>query len=244
VIWLTALAVSMGSTTVGAPTTLAGACPVAIPQADETVVLDPADFVEGIDNPYLPFEAGARWVYRESGPDGGTAKVRIVVLDETRVVQGVAATVVSDIVSDHGVPIEKTRDWYAQDVCGNVWYLGERTREFEDGHVVSRAGSWEAGVDGASAGVVMLADPQVGDTYREEYLDGEAEDRAEAIRLEERAQVPAGSFRHTAVTRNWTPLHPRIVEYKWFEPGVGLVLALGVSGGAEREELLRYIPPA
>jgi hypothetical protein len=240
-IWLTML---LGSTSVGGTTETVGACPVPIPQADETVVLDPADFAGGIDNPYLPFAVGARWVYRETDPDGGSAKIRIEVLEQTRVVQGVPATVVRDIVSEHGVPIEKTHDWYAQDVCGNVWYLGERTRELEDGRVVATAGSWEAGVEGASAGVVMLADPTLGDTYREEYLAGEAEDRADVVRLEERAQVPAASFRHTAVTRNWTPLHPRVVEYKWFEPGVGLVLAVGVSGGADREELLRYVPPA
>ena len=83
-----------------------------------------------------------------------------------------------DIASDRGELIEDTRDWYAQDVCGNIWYLGESTKEYEDGQVVSSEGSWQAGVDGAEAGVALPGAPVDDLTYRQEYLAGEAEDAA------------------------------------------------------------------
>ncbi len=115
-------------------------------------------------------------------------------------------------------------------MCGNVWYLGENTKEYENGKVVSTAGSWEAGVDGAQAGVVVPADPQIGMTYRQEYYQGEAEDSAEVLSLSEQAQVPFGHFRDVLLTKDSTALQPRVLEYKLYAMGIGPVLVLGVSG--------------
>jgi hypothetical protein len=151
--------------------------------------------------------------------------------------------VVHDKVTERGNLVENTFDWYAQDACGNVWYLGENTKEYEDGVVVSTAGSWEAGVDGAQAGVIMPADPRVGLTYRQEYLAGEAEDAAEILSLDEQVQVPFGHFRDAVLIKEFTPLHPRLLEYKLYAKGVGVVLAIAVSGGSDREELMRMTPP-
>ena len=61
--------------------------------------------------------------------------------------------------------IEETFDWYAQDKEGNVWYMGEDSKEYENGKVVSTEGSWEVGVDGAKPGIMMEANPQVGHSY-------------------------------------------------------------------------------
>jgi hypothetical protein len=77
----------------------------------------------------------------------------------TRILLPTEPTTTRGGVSDHGELIENTFDWYAQDVCGNVRYMGEKTREYENGQVVSTEGSWEAGVDGAYAGIVMPGDP-------------------------------------------------------------------------------------
>ena len=222
----------------------AGACPITLPQGSDPVALDPVDFVDGIDNTYWPMPPGATWVYRESDPQGDAQKVKVTVTTRTRDISGIRATVVHDKVTAQGELIENTFDWYAQDVCGNVWYLGENTKEYENGQVVSTAGSWEHGVDGAMAGVVVPADPQVGMTYRQEYYAGEAEDAAEILSLDEQAQVPAGHFVDVLLTKDFTPLHPRILEYKLYAPGVGPVLVFGVSGGSDREELLRYTVPA
>ncbi len=222
----------------------AGTCPIAIPQGSEPVIIDPADFVEGIDNPYLPMTPGARSIYRETDPDGETKKVKVIVTTRTKEILGLTATVVHDLVTAHGQWVENTFDWYAQDVCGNVWYLGEKTKEYENGVVVSTAGSWEAGVDGAQPGVVMPADPQVGLSYRQEYLAGEAEDAATILSITEQAEVPYGHFSEVILTREYTPLHPKILEYKLYAEGIGIVLALGVSGGSDREELIRFVSPS
>ena len=138
--------------------------------------IDPANFVDTIDNPYLPYASGARWVIEVENDDGETEIITVEVLDERRDVMGVSTVVVHDVVAIEGEVIEDTYDWYAQDVDGNVWYFGEDTTSYEDGEV-STDGSWEAGVDGALPGIVMLADPKVSDTgYRQEFLAGEAED--------------------------------------------------------------------
>lgn len=214
-------------------------CPT-LPQGSEDVTLDPVDFVTHIDNSYWPMAPGNEWVYRESDPRGHAQRVEVKVLDRTKQIEGIEATVVHDVVSEKGELVENTFDWYAQDRCKNVWYLGENTREYEDGHVVTRAGSWEAGVDGAQAGVVVPGSPEVGLTYRQEYYAGEAEDAAAILSVSERAQTAAGHFRHVLLTRDYTPLHPRVLEYKLYAPGIGPVLVFGVSGGADREGLLSY----
>ncbi len=222
----------------------AGTCPVPLPQGSDPVDLQPADFVGEIDNPFWPMAPGTVWVYRESDPKGNASKVKVTVTTRTRDITGIQATVVHDQVTEDGELIENTFDWYAQDTCGNVWYMGENTKEYENGEVVSTAGSWEHGVDGALAGVVMPADPQVGLTYRQEYYAGEAEDAGEIFSLDEQVEVPFGHFAPVLMTKDFTPLHPDILEYKFYAQGVGPVMALGISGGSDREVLLSYEPPS
>jgi hypothetical protein len=239
----TTILIAMGGWPSGAAT--AATCPIPLPQGSEPVTLDPADFVFEIDNPYWPMAPGSRWFYREVDIEGNIQRVTVTVTTRTREILGIDATVVHDKVKEHGQLVEDTFDWYAQDTCGNVWYMGENTKEYEDGEVVTTAGSWEAGVNGAQAGVVVPADPQVGLAYRQEYYAGEAEDAAEILSLDEKAQVPYGYFPHVLLTKDFTPLHPKVLEYKLYAKGVGPVLVLGVSGGSDREELLRaHLPSA
>ena len=220
----------------------AGTCPVSLPQGGDPASLDPASFVDRINNPYLPFLPDSVWIYRETDPEGARMKVKVSVTGRTRQILGIDATVVHDKVTERGELVENTFDWYAQDECGNVWYMGENTKEYEDGAVVSTEGSWEAEVDGAQPGIVMPGNPQVGQAYRQEFYAGQAEDAAEIASLDEQAQVPFGHFRPVIMTRDTTPLHPRFLEYKFYAEGVGVVLAVGISGGADREELLRFSP--
>jgi hypothetical protein len=204
------------------------------------VELRAADFVATIDHPYWPMTPGTRWVYRERGPRGAARRVEVTVTGRTRRILGIRATVVHDVVTEKGRVEEDTFDWYAQDRWGNVWYLGEDTREYEEGKVVSTEGSWEAGVDGAQPGVIMPARPRVGLAYRQEHYAGHAEDAARVLSLEGRVRVPVGSFDHVLVTAEVTPLEPGLVEHKFYARGVGPVLALTVSGGSDREELVRF----
>ncbi|HEY5816734.1 MAG TPA: hypothetical protein VIS95_10425 [Solirubrobacterales bacterium] len=213
-----------------------------LPQGAEPVDLDPADFSIEIDNPYWPMKPGSRWVYRESDGEGGAQQVVVTVTGRTKqIANGIEARVVHDVVTQNGEPVEVTDDWYAQDGAGNVWYLGEKTAEYENGKVVSRAGSWEAGVDGAQPGIVIPADPSPGLVYRQEYYAGEAEDRAKVLSTGEQAEVPFGHFTGALLTKDLTPLEPRLVEYKLYAPKVGPVLVLDVSGASGREELVSFV---
>jgi hypothetical protein len=155
--------------------------------------------------------------------EGDGERIVVEVTGYTKVILGVATTVVRDTAYAKGKVIEDTFDWYAQDRAGNVWYFGEETTEFENGKPVSTAGSWEAGVDGALPGIVMLVDPQVGDIYRNEFYAGEAEDLAKVIELGGTIDVPAGAYTETIVTEDWTPLEPDQLEHKTYAPGLGLV---------------------
>jgi hypothetical protein len=211
-----------------------------LPQGSEAVELDPADFTAEIDNRYWPMAPGTRWVYREVDEEGEELEVVVTVSSETReIANGVVARVVRDTVTKDGELIEDTLDWYAQDADGNVWYLGEDTAEFAEGELTTRAGSFEAGVDGAQAGVIMPADPEPGLAYRQEYYEGEAEDNGEVLSLEEQAEVPAGHYEGALLTKDTVGIDPDVLEYKLYAPGVGPVLVLGISGGGGREELLR-----
>jgi hypothetical protein len=201
--------------------------------------LDPADFVARIDNPYLPMVPGNRWSYEETTGEGDVEQIEVVVLEETRDIGGIDATVVRDTVTLDGVLVEDTHDWYAQDRDGNVWYLGEDVSNYdEQGNLEDHDGSFEHGVDGAYAGIVMPADPQPGDAYRQEYWPGEAEDLGEVLRLGETVSVPAGDYEDVLVTRDWNPLEPEIVEQKWYAPGVGVIMEQAVQGETGEAVLL------
>jgi hypothetical protein len=217
------------------------AAPADLPRGSERVTLDPADFSTRITNRWWPMQPGSRWTSRETDSSGARQKVVVRVTQRTkRIANGVTARVVRDVVTERSQPVEVTEDYYAQDRRGNVWYLGEDTAEYEDGKVVSREGSFEAGVDGAQAGVIMPARPRPGLRYRQEHYAGHAEDRARIVSRHEQAGVPYGHFRDVLMTREDNPLEPRALEYKFYARGIGPVLAVSVSGGSDREELLRF----
>ncbi len=212
-----------------------------LPQGSEPVELDPAEFTSDVDHPYWPMKVGSRWVYSETDSEGTQQRVVVTVLDETKkIANGIEARVVHDEVTEQGEPVEITDDWYAQDSDGNLWYLGEDTAEYENGKISSRSGSFEAGVDGAQPGIILPGEPEVGQTYRQEYYEGEAEDEGEIVSLDAQAEVPFGHFRPALMTKDTNPLEPKVLEFKFYGRNVGPVLAVSVSGGSDREELLSY----
>jgi hypothetical protein len=215
-----------------------------LPQGSEPVELDPADFTTEIDNPYWPMTVGSKWVYDEIDEEGKVLKVEVTVTQRTKqIANGVEARVVRDVVTEDGEPVEITDDWYAQDSEGSIWYLGEDTAEYENGKVVTRSGSFEAGVDGAQAGIIMPANPHDDVTYRQEYYAGEAEDEGEILGLDQQVAVPFGRFTDALMTRDTNPLEPNVNELKFYAPGVGPVLTLDIGTvGGGREELISYTP--
>jgi hypothetical protein len=183
---------------------------------------------------------GTRWTYRNVEAGEPPQEIAIVVTTATKkLANGVTARVVRDTARSKGQIIEDTLDWYAQDAEGNVWYMGEQTAEFEKGKIVSRAGSWEAGEDGAQPGIMLPAQPQVGQKYRQEYKKGEAEDNGEVLATNHLVEVEAGPYKDALVTMDTSAIEPDVVEYKFYAPGVGPLLALDISGGASREELIK-----
>jgi hypothetical protein len=215
--------------------------PSPLPQGSEPVKLNPADFTTRITNRYWPMRPGNRWVSRETDPNGTRQRVIVTVTRRTkRLANGITARVVHDVVTERGKLVEVTDDWYAQDTAGNVWYMGEFTKEFQNGRFKSTKGSFEAGVDGAQPGIAVPARPRPGLRYRQEYYRGHAEDRAKVVSVTEQAEVPFGHFRPVLMTRDVNPLEPKAVEFKFYARGVGPVLAVGVSGGSDREELVSF----
>jgi hypothetical protein len=212
------------------------------PQSSEPSNLNPADFSTNIDNPYWPMPVGRSWHVHVTNPQGESLQETITVENQTKqIADGVTARVVRDIVYDQGKPTEITDDWYAQDADGNIWYFGEDTTtiDLKTGKRDS-SGSFEAGKNGADAGIAMPAHPYAGETYREEYYKGHAEDRSTVIALNQQVEAPAGHFTDAILTDDHSPLEPTVSEYKLYAKGVGPVVAVSVSGEAEREDLVSY----
>src|SRR5262249_33957244 len=156
------------------------------------IALNAAGWADTVDNPYLPFKQGMHWTYK-GATDGQPEKNTVVVQSYTKLVKGVTCTAVLDRVYINGSLFEKTQDFYAQDDKGNVWYFGEASREIENGKVVSREGSWLAGVNGAKAGIIMPADPTIDGPYYQEFQPGVAEDQAQNLTVHAKARTPFGS---------------------------------------------------
>jgi hypothetical protein len=240
---LAGCAVAVG--TVAATSAAQPQAPGDLPQGSEPVTLDPADFTTDIDNPYWPMKPGTEWVYRTTDTTGARQDVVTTVTGATKLIaNGITARVMHDVVMEDGQPVEVTDDWYAEDKAGNVWYLGEQTAEYSNGKIVSRHGSFEAGVDGAQPGVAMPADPRPGLSYRQEYYAGEAEDNAAVVTVGgEQVEVPYGFFdTGVLMTRDLVPIEPRVEELKFYARGIGPVLSVHTDGAGGRSELVSFTP--
>jgi Ca2+-binding RTX toxin-like protein len=189
--------------------------------------INPNNFGSEIDNPYFALDPGTTFIYKS--PDG-TSVDRFIVTRQTKEILGVTCVVVMDLAYENGELVEKTFDYFAQDKKGNVWYFGEATQELEDGKVVSTEGSWQAGLNGATPGIIMEAHPHVGDRYDQEHAAGVAEDKARVDSLNAHATVPYGSFGHVLDTAEFTPLEPGVVEHKFYARGIGEVLEVDADG--------------
>lgn len=208
---------------------------------DYDPMIDPADFGGPVDNPLFPLVPGTTRHY-EGETEDGLESVDETVTSDVKSILGIEAIVVHVLEYVDGELSEETFDWYAQDDEGNVWYLGEDSREIEDGEIVSTDGSWEAGVDGALPGIIMQAAPQIGQRYYQEFYLGEAEDEATVLSLNASVAVPFGEFAGCLQTEDVTRLEPDEIEHKFYCPDVGLVLEESLDGD-ERIELVDIDAP-
>jgi hypothetical protein len=206
-----------------------------------TVSISGTDLSQTVDNPFFPAPPGASWAY-EGITEDGAEHIDVTVLSAadmngSKTVMGLDARVIRDTVFLDGELAEDTWDWYGQDSAGNVWYIGEDTAEYENGMVVCNCGAWEWGLDGALPGFQMLANPLVGDAYRQEYYENEAEDIAEVIETNVTVTVTAGMFIGCIKTREMSVIDRSYEEFKTYCPGIGLVLE---EADDERIELIYY----
>jgi hypothetical protein len=201
-------------------------------------VLNPADFVKVINNPYFPLPVGRTLIYRGI-KDGRSQIDRVHVTSRTKKIEGIRATTVTDVSTHRGKLLEKTTDWYAQDKHGTVWYLGENTAAFLPGGKIDRSGSWQAGVKDAEPGIIMKARPAVPLAYRQEFMKGNAEDTAWIVMRGGKLTVPAGTFRHVLTSLEFTRLEPNVIDKKVYAPGIGIIREQAVHGPAEVAALVK-----
>jgi hypothetical protein len=185
-------------------------------------VIDPAHFVGIVNNSYFPLTPGTTTEFSGTTKDGNET-LQIEVTHRTKTILGVTTTVVIETARLDGEVVEIAENWYAQDVDGNVWYFGEFTQEFQGGVPGSTAGSWEAGVDDASPGIIMLAHPGHGDTYFQEFAPGVAQDMATVKKTDEILAIPYGTYTGVLETQESNPLEPFSPERKYYAPGIGLI---------------------
>ncbi|MDA0680124.1 MAG: hypothetical protein O2880_07295 [Proteobacteria bacterium] len=209
-----------------------------------------ANFVDPLEiggtvsvNPWFPLVTGNRWVY-----EGDGESIEVEVTGETKLIDGVTCVVVENTAREDGVVIEFTRDWYAQDLIGNVWYCGEIARNYElfegddpeEPELVDIEGSWKAGRDGAEPGILLPFDPEVGDIFRTEVSYGEAEDVIRIESITDTDAAPGGSCNGNCLrTSDFTPLDPGVEENKIYAPGIGLIVEFDIESG-DRVELAEF----
>jgi hypothetical protein len=200
-------------------------------------VINPENFVEDVTNIFFPLGPGTVFTYKSQTADG-LETIVVTVLPEKKNVAGVSCTVVSDIVSIGGKVIEDTHDWYAQDKDGNIWYMGEDVSNYENGELVDHEGSFEAGVDGAKPGIIMMANPVLEMPYRQEYYFNVAEDWGKVIAKGVSVTTTYGTFNNCIKTADWNAIEPDApIEFKYYAPNVGLVKE-EIDGSSENVDLI------
>jgi hypothetical protein len=199
-----------------------------------------------VTNPWFPLSRGSVYVY-EGQKDGKQARDVMTVTRKVKTITGIRAAVVADRLFLNGRLAERTTDWYAQDKRGTVWYLGENTAEVNaKGKVTSREGSFLNGRDGAKGGIFMPAHPRVGQSFQQESFKGEAEDRFRILDLATSVMTPAVSSQSAMLTKETTPLEPKVVDHKYYVQGIGTVKEQQVAGAppgqAEQTQLVSFTP--
>jgi hypothetical protein len=209
----------------------------------DEVTIKPENFVDGINNPYFPLTPGDTFYYHAYSVDNGDTTFEesyVAVTNDIKIIEGVSCEVIHDVVMQNGIVTEDTYDWYAQDERGNVWYFGEDTKKLLPDGTWSTEGSWEYGVDGAVAGIIMPGDPEkyLGVTYRQEWYVGHAQDKAKVLSTNETVITDFGTFTNCVMTEEFTPLDPGVIGMKWYAPGIGQVKSKTTIGGNEHQRLV------
>jgi hypothetical protein len=200
----------------------------------------PGGFTANVTNPWFPLPAGRTLVY-EGTKDGKHAVDYFTITTHAVEIDGKPCRLVLDRLYLDGRVAETTADYYTQDADGNVYYYGEDTASIdEDGNMepFGTDGTWHAGEFGARPGIFMPAVLEVGASYTQEFLKDHAEDHFQILDLDAKVKVPYGSFDHSLLTKEWTPLEPNVLDHKYYVRGIGEVREVSVKGPNERLDLV------
>jgi hypothetical protein len=211
--------------------------PHTLTSEDYNPEIDPAHFTTTISNKYINLPIGKEMVY-EAQTAEGLERIEIAITGETKMVMGIETLVYHDREWLNDELVEDTMDWLAQDKDGNVWYFGEAVNNYENGVLTDHEGSWEAGVDGAKPGIWITGNPQIGDTYRQEYYVGEAEDIVEVVDVNVSVTTRMGTFNNCIKTFDFTPLDSQSKEHKYYCPELGSLVLIEHLVDGDRVELV------
>ncbi len=204
--------------------------------------ISPLDFSTTITNKYFSLPVGKKLVFEADTKDG-LEKIEIEMTGETKVIEGVTTLVYLDTVYLNGQLHEITKDYLAQHKNGDVWYFGEDVDNYENGKIKDHAGTFIHGQNGAKAGIWMKAEQKVGDSYRQEYYKGEAEDMRDTVAVGLTVTTKLVTYKDCVKVYDWTPLDKKSREHKYYCPSVGaLVLNENLETG-KRAELIKVIKP-
>jgi hypothetical protein len=205
--------------------------------------VDPSSFAHPKANPYFPLVPGTVSIYRGS-EDRVKLHERLTVTHRTKRIVGVQTVVIRDVLRTHGRLVEATTDWYQADDQGNVWYFGEDTATYKpDGTIESREGTWLAGRNGATAGIIMPANPVPTDAYRQEFYPGHAEDQAWIVQRGLHVTIPLRTVDHVVRSYEWTRLEPGVISMKLYGPHLGIIRERDIAGGNESLDLVKILRP-
>jgi hypothetical protein len=218
-----------------------------IPGSDQKIsikkFLKPENFVADVTNPYYPLSTGDTTFYYvvevDEAGDSSIETSYVVVTSDAKTIEGINCKVIHDVVMADEIIVEETFDWYAQDIYGNVWYFGEATQKLQSDGSWNTTGSWEHGIDGAIAGIIMAADPAnyIGIMYRQEQYKGYAQDKAIILSDNETVTIGLGTYSNCLLIEESTPLEPDVTVHKWYATGIGEIKKSGITGVNEEGEL-------
>jgi hypothetical protein len=203
---------------------------------------DRADFRGDATNPWFPLVAGTTWTYRQYTPTS-SREVSAEVLPELREVAGVATTAVRWTFRDRGRTRTAMVRWYAVDNDGNVWWFGQQVVRPDVLLDPLARRSFQAGRDGAQAGLVLSAVPRVGDGYLNAQQPHVVERRSTVLSVDGSVATTGQDFHDTVVTSVLSALAPVHTVQTYFARGVGMVAQQDTAATSTSLTLVRARHP-
>lgn len=152
------------------------------------------NFVSGVNNPYFTLTPGRKFYYDGASPEGIKIHKEILATDHKREIAGVETLATWTREWHDNSLVSDSKNWYAQDKEGNVWWFGENKQDIFGGTIKSKSSEWLAGVNNAKAGIIVPGAPKSGDPIAVAF-NGIDQEKAEVLAVGESVQVPRGQLK-------------------------------------------------